>query len=419
MAKRVQYQQQAQPGADTLIAQISFQIHQVYKNREQVKNVQPHHRLNLNVIDYDFTLETEVKNVFERADAETEAIQTAEITENEENMAPSEAFEDVEQVEVCDEPDGDNSCSAQIEAPPIPKRCFEKENNENDSGVSSGGENPGESKNQFSTPLQPTTTNSIPTPPKVNPNGSVLDIFDISRCSDPFNAAHLNSINEKEILAQVFPPTQSPPDISKEEPIVGPIPKPRIKSAQTKVASSLQTVLAARQVQNQKQKSQNFSKSAMAALNSLPVIEAAAGTNGQYSRPTTPVATQSHHMVATVPPSIFPTEFEQFGEQLVQMGYEKLIVLKTIQLFGNDQEKCLDFLSAHSELLSSSGSSSAEIIRALSVCEFSKDETSLFLQNSKRYLEMGFEHQAVRNALIRYPNEPAFVLESLMTHHSK
>ena len=109
-----------------------------------------------------------MKNVFERADAENEAIQTAETTENEENIALSEAFEEVEQVEVCDEPDGDNSSSAQIEAPPIPKRCFEKENNgkcivqyvkylidlENDSGVSSGGENPGESKNQFSTPLQ-------------------------------------------------------------------------------------------------------------------------------------------------------------------------------------------------------------------------------------------------------------------------
>ena len=80
-------------------------------------------------LQYDFTLETEVKNVFERADAENEAIQTAETTENEENIALSEAFEDVEQVEVCDEPDGDNSSSAQIEAPPIPKRCFEKENN--------------------------------------------------------------------------------------------------------------------------------------------------------------------------------------------------------------------------------------------------------------------------------------------------
>ena len=116
---------------------------------------------------------------------------------------------------------------------------------------------------------------------------------------------------------------------------------PPVIRKKTKVASSLQTVLAARQVQNQKQKSQIFSKSAIAALNSLPVIEAAPGTHGQYSRPTTPVATQSRQMVATVPPSIFPTESEQFGEQLVQMGYEKLIVLKTIQLFGNDQEKCL------------------------------------------------------------------------------
>ena len=66
----------------------------------------------------------------------------------------------------------------------------------------------------------------------------------------------------------------------------------------------------------------------MAALNSLPVISSS-----------TPVAT-------TPPPapamrSVFPAECEQFGEQLVLMGYEKLIVLKSIQLFGTDEHKCI------------------------------------------------------------------------------
>jgi len=83
----------------------------------------------------------------------------------------------------------------------------------------------------------------------------------------------------------------------------------------------------------------------MAALNSLPVIEA----GSHNSRPGTPTgAGNVTQAVSSSPvpgpvmtPSIFPPESEQFGEQLVQMGYEKLVVLKSIQLFGNDQEKCI------------------------------------------------------------------------------
>lgn len=53
-----------------------------------------------------------------------------------------------------------------------------------------------------------------------------------------------------------------------------------------------------------------------------------------------------------------------------------------------------DFLSAQSELQSENETTNgAEIIKALTVCEFSKDETRLFLQKSKRYLEMGFDHK--------------------------
>ena len=73
----------------------------------------------------------------------------------------------------------------------------------------------------------------------------------------------------------------------------------------------------------------------------------------------------------------------------------------------------LDYLSAYSELVSS-GHKSASVLSSLSVCEYCLQETKLFLQKSPRYLEMGFDHRTVRNALIRYPNEPDLQLESLM-----
>jgi len=229
----------------------------------------------------------------------------------------------------------------------------------------------------------------------------VIDIFDVSRSDDPFDVAQLNSLDEKEILAQVFlPPNNNNTPESTETKKSKP-PKP----PQPSVASSLQNVLAQRQVQRQIEKNQNFNKSAMAALNSLPVI------SKKEPKIEAPVVK---------PRSVFPADSQTFGEQLTAMGYEKLIVLKAIQLFGKDEDKCIDFLSAQAELQSENETTNgAEIIKALTVCEFSKDETRLFLQKSKRYLEMGFDHKAVRNALVRYPNEPHYVLESLMTHNSK
>ena len=75
----------------------------------------------------------------------------------------------------------------------------------------------------------------------------------------------------------------------------------------------------------------------MAALNSLPVIGSS-----------TPVATTPPP--APVVRSVFPAECEQFGEQLVSMGYEKLIVLKSIQLFGKDEHKCIGLCNFNTKL---------------------------------------------------------------------
>lgn len=72
----------------------------------------------------------------------------------------------------------------------------------------------------------------------------------------------------------------------------------------------------------------------MAALNSLPVIGSSKQTQRlrQAESPTpTPLQTRS----------IFPIDAEQLGEQLAAMGYERLIVLKAIQLFGMDEHKCI------------------------------------------------------------------------------
>ena len=70
-------------------------------------------------------------------------------------------------------------------------------------------------------------------------------------------------------------------------------------------------------------------------------------------------------------------------------------------------------MSAYTELVSA-GHAPSLVISTLQICEFSLDESKIFLQKSPRYLEMGFDNRDVRNALIRYPNEPHLQLESLM-----
>ena len=63
--------------------------------------------------------------------------------------------------------------------------------------------------NYFNLFPKPTLTSSIPIRTNQNrESSSVLDIFDVSR-DDPFEKAQLNSIDEKELLAQVFPPSHN------------------------------------------------------------------------------------------------------------------------------------------------------------------------------------------------------------------
>ena len=92
-------------------------------------------------------------------------------------------------------------------------------------------------------------------------------------------------------------------------------------------------------------------QSAMAALNSLPVITPNAGSKpSESSRPSTPKMAGNNsgnsHLDPNFHKSLFPSGTEEFGASLTQMGYDKIIVAKAIQLFGKDEHKCIgtDFL---------------------------------------------------------------------------
>lgn len=75
-------------------------------------------------------------------------------------------------------------------------------------------------------------------------------------------------------------------------------------------------------------------KSAMAALNSLPVIE---------NRSTTP--TQRGMSPVTTPTSRPKTEQEKFVEQLAEMGYNRCIIAKAFQILGHDRSKIIGILT--------------------------------------------------------------------------
>jgi len=87
-------------------------------------------------------------------------------------------------------------------------------------------------------------------------------------------------------------------------------------------------------------------QSAMAALNSLPVITPNAGSKPSVSsRPSTPQMTGNNsgnsHLDPNFHKSLFPSGTEEFGASLTQMGYDKIIAAKAIQLFGKDEHKCI------------------------------------------------------------------------------
>ena len=83
----------------------------------------------------------------------------------------------------------------------------------------------------------------------------------------------------------------------------------------------------------------------MAALNSLPVITPQTGSKPSVSsRPSTPsqmTVTGNSHLDPNFHKSLFPSGTEEFGASLTQMGYDKIIVAKAIQLFGKDEHKCI------------------------------------------------------------------------------
>ena len=68
----------------------------------------------------------------------------------------------------------------------------------------------------------------------------------------------------------------------------------------------------------------------MDALNSLPVIDLEpVNSKPAPRRPKTP------EVSAPV-----PKEHQALAKQLVEVGYDKFIVAKSISIFGNDEEKC-------------------------------------------------------------------------------
>ena len=84
----------------------------------------------------------------------------------------------------------------------------------------------------------------------------------------------------------------------------------------------------------------------MAALNSLPVITPHTGSkpSSVSSRPSTPsqiTGNNTGHLDPNFHKSLFPSGTEEFGTSLTQMGYDKIIVAKAIQLFGKDEHKCI------------------------------------------------------------------------------
>lgn len=369
--------QEGYPEVDRSIKQISFQLHPRFKNRRSYQ-IPPRTQLlnNAQSFQYDFSLEERLQEIFMRRQKHEEADEV-----------------------VIDEGDDQAMSSGEIKTPPpIPPRTT-KTIDQNDSVSSSNSENGTEdllTPHNSSKILQPSPSSlaqPVVPPRKAN---SVIDAFENIH-DDPWEAARISSINEHEELKSIFTQEPFPANTST------PVPKKQQKHlADNSIVADIESLLAQRRNQTEQERKQNFSKSALAALNSLPVIE---------NRSTTP--TQRGMSPVTSSTSRPKTEQEKFVEQLAEMGYNRCIIAKAFQILGHDRSKIMDYLNAYSVLIEK-GYPSGKVLQVLQICENSLAESKVFFDKSPKYIEMGFDLAAIRKALIRYPNEPRLQLESLV-----
>lgn len=370
--------QEGYPEVDRSIKQISFQLHPRFKNRRSYQ-IPSRTQLSNNAqsFQYDFSLEERLQEIFMRRQKHEEADEV-----------------------VIDEGDDQAISSGEIKTPPpIPPRTT-KTIDQNDSGVSSSNSENGTedllTPHNSSKILQPSPSSlaqPVIPPRKAN---SVIDAFENIH-DDPWEAARISSINEHEELKSIFTQEPFPANTST------PVPKKQQKHlADNSIVADIESLLAQRRNQTEQERKQNFSKSALAALNSLPVIE---------NRSTTP--TQRGMSPVTASTSRPKTEQEKFVEQLAEMGYNRCIIAKAFQILGHDRSKIMDYLNAYSVLIEK-GYPSGKVLQVLQICENSLAESKVFFDKSPKYIEMGFDLAAIRKALIRYPNEPRLQLESLV-----
>lgn len=369
--------QEGYPEVDRSIKQISFQLHPRFKNRRSYQ-IPSRTQLSNNAqsFQYDFSLEERLQEIFMRRQKHEEADEV-----------------------VIDEGDDQAISSGEIKTPPpIPPRTT-KTIDQNDSVSSSNSENGTEdllTPHNSSKILQPSPSSlaqPVIPPRKAN---SVIDAFENIH-DDPWEAARISSINEHEELKSIFTQEPFPANTST------PVPKKQQKHlADNSIVADIESLLAQRRNQTEQERKQNFSKSALAALNSLPVIE---------NRSTTP--TQRGMSPVTASTSRPKTEQEKFVEQLAEMGYNRCIIAKAFQILGHDRSKIMDYLNAYSVLIEK-GYPSGKVLQVLQICENSLAESKVFFDKSPKYIEMGFDLAAIRKALIRYPNEPRLQLESLV-----
>ncbi|CAG5097898.1 Oidioi.mRNA.OKI2018_I69.XSR.g15281.t1.cds [Oikopleura dioica] len=368
------------PEVDRSVKQISFQLHPRFKNQRTYQIPARREPKNSHSFQYDFSLEERLQEIFLKR----------------------QKNEETDEEVVIDEGDDQTISAAQKTPPPIPPRSS-KTTDQNDSGVSSSNSENGTEDlltlHNSSKILQPSPSSlaqPIIPPRKSN---SVIDVFENFH-DDPWEAARISSINEHEELKSIF--THSEPAPS---PAITSTPVPKKQQKQLTdnlIVADIESLLAQRRNQNEQERKQNFSKSALAALNSLPVIE---------NRSSTP--TQRGISPISAAPARPKTEQEKFVDQLAEMGYNRCIIAKATQILGDDRSKIMDYLNAYSVLIEK-GYPSGKVLQVLQICENSLEESKIFFEKSPKYIEMGFDLTAIRKALIRYPNEPRLQLESLV-----
>lgn len=103
---------------------------------------------------------------------------------------------------------------------------------------------------------------------------------------------------------------------------------------------------------------------------------------------------------------------DELLESIVNMGFDRNIVLSGIRSYGNDKRKIIDY-SINFSYFTSKGYLPKYIDTAISLYDLNRDKCEKFLESFMKLMEMGFDQEEIKEALVFSENDSEAAIDHL------